>query len=68
MKKSKVIGLLFASAFLVAGSQLGIIQAEARPHDKEEKWEDRWNNGRWGDWDDDRWDHDDDDDDDDDDD
>ena len=53
MKKSNVMGLLFASAFLLAGTQLGAIQAEARPHDKNEKWEEKWNNGRWGDWDDD---------------
>ena len=61
MKKSNVIGLLFASAFVLAGTQLGTIQAEARPHDKKDKWESRWNNGRWGDWDDDDDDDDDDD-------
>ena len=41
MKKSNVMGLLFASAFLLAGTQLGAIQAEARPHDKNEKWEEK---------------------------
>lgn len=66
MRKRSVKGLLFAAAFMVAGSQLTVIEAQAR--DWEDKWENKWKD-KWDDddddddWDDDDWDDDDDDDD-----
>ena len=65
MRKRSVKGLLFAAAFMVAGSQLTVIEAQAR--DWEDKWENKWKD-KWDDddddddWDDDDWDDDDDDD------
>ena len=53
MRKRNVKGLLFAAAFMIAGTQLTSIEALAR--DWDDKWEDKWE---------DRWDDDDDDDDD----
>lgn len=68
MRKRSVKGLLFAAAFMVAGSQMTAIEAQARDwEDKwEDKWEDRWDDDDDDDDDDDRWDDDDWDDDDDD--
>ena len=80
MRKRNITGLLFAAALVMAGSQMGVLESQARPHhgdDWEDRWEDRWDDDdddddRWDDddddddrWDDDRWDDDDDDDDDD---
>ena len=50
MRKRSVKGLLFAAAFMVAGSQMTAIEAQAR--DWEDKWEDKWED-RWDDDDDD---------------
>ena len=76
MRKRNLTGLLFAAAFVMAGTQFGSVEAQARPHhgeDWEDRWEDRWDDDdddddRWDDddddddrWDDDRWDDDDDD-------
>ena len=68
MRKQNLVGFLFAAALLLAGSQFGSIEAQARPNhwdDWEDRWEDRWDDDDDDD-DDDRWDDDDDDDDDDD--
>ena len=76
MRKRNITGLLFAAALVMAGSQMGVLESQARPHhgdDWEDRWEDRWDDDddeddRWDDDDDDdddRWDDDDDDDDDD---
>ena len=69
MRKRNLTGLLFAAAFVMAGTQFGSVEAQARPHhgeDWEDRWEDRWDDDRWDDDDDDDcWDDDDDDDDDD---
>ena len=46
MRKRSVKGLLFAAAFMVAGSQMTAIEAQAR--DWEDKWEDKWED-RWDD-------------------
>ena len=61
MRKRNLTGLLFAAAFVMAGTQFGSVEAQARPHhgeDWEDRWEDRWDDD---DDDDDRWDDDDDD-------
>ena len=55
MRKRNITGLLFAAALVMAGSQMGVLESQARPHHGDD-WEDRWE---------DRWDDDDDDDDDD---
>ena len=60
MRKRNITGLLFAAALVMAGSQMGVLESQARPHHGDD-WEDRWEDR----WDDDRWDDDDDDDDDD---
>ena len=41
MRRHKITGLLFASALILAGTQLGTFQAQASPHDRDH-WEDRW--------------------------
>jgi hypothetical protein len=65
MRKRNLTGLLFAAAFVMAGTQFGSVEAQARPHhgeDWEDRWEDRWDDDRWDDDDDDDcWDDDDDD-------
>ena len=53
MRKRNITGLLFAAALVMAGSQMGVLESQARPHHGDD-WEDRWE---------DRWDDDDDDDD-----
>ena len=58
MRKRNLTGLLFAAAFVMAGTQFGSVEAQARPHhgeDWEDRWEDRWDDDRWDDDDDDRW-------------
>ncbi len=71
MRKQGMTGLLFAAAIVLAGVQFGSIDAEAKPHDKKDRWEHKWDHD-WDDddddddddrWDDDWWDDDDDDDD-----
>ena len=45
MRKRNLTGLLFAAAFVMAGTQFGSVEAQARPHhgeDWENRWEDRW--------------------------
>lgn len=45
MRKRNLTGLLFAAAFVMAGTQFGSVEAQARPHhgeDWEDRWEDRW--------------------------
>ncbi len=77
MRKRNITGLLFAAALVMAGSQMGVLESQARPHhgdDWDDRWEDRWDDDddddrwdddddddRWDDDDDDRWDDDDDD-------
>ena len=54
MRKRNLTGLLFAAAFVMAGTQFGSVEAQARPHygeDWEDRWEDRWDD----DDDDDEW-------------
>ena len=51
MRKRNLTGLLFAAAFVMAGTQFGSVEAQARPHHGED-WEDRWED-RWDDDDDD---------------
>ncbi len=56
MRKRNLTGLLFAAAFVMAGTQFGSVEAQARPHHGED-WEDRWED-RWDDDDnddEDRW-------------
>ena len=50
MRKRNVKGLLFAAAFMIAGTHLTSIEALAR--DWDDKWEDKWED-RWDDDDDD---------------
>ncbi len=63
MRKRSLTSLLFAAAVVMAGTQLGSVEAQAKPHHGH-GWEDRWDDDddddRWDD-DDDRWDDDDDD-------
>ena len=45
MRKRNITGLLFAAALVMAGSQMGVLESQARPHhgdDWEDRWEDRW--------------------------
>ena len=62
MRKRSLTSLLFAAAVVMAGTQLGSVEAQAKPHHGH-GWEDRWDDDddddRWDD-DDDRWDDDDD--------
>ena len=58
MRKRNITGLLFAAALVMAGSQMGVLESQARPHHGDD-WEDRWED-RWDDDDDDDDRHDDD--------